>query len=175
MPTSTKENVLIFMALLITYFGVYLLAQSGSVGAQTTDARWAGFFSVTLGIFSLLTLLFGHTDSGAVPAGTSGGRWGNVYLITAGVALAASAFFNFKLFRSLPKGTLKYVVMANIAAHVVLLLSYFMNFGAAEQRLNAARGGLGLGTAPTPVYTPLVAPVTPGLGMISPRLPVRAR
>jgi len=172
MPTSTKENTLIFLALLITYFGVYLLSQSSSAAGSSSEARWAGFFSVTLGIFSLLTLLFGHADNGAVPAGTQGGSWGNVYLVTAGVALAASAFFNYKLVLSLPTGTLKYVVYANIVAHVVLLLSYFMNFGAAESRFNAIRNGFT--AAGTPVYTPGV-PMTPGLGMTSPRLPVRAR
>lgn len=170
MPTSTKENTLIFLALLITYFGVYLLAQSGTIG-QKSDARWAGFFSVTLGVFALLTLLFGHANTGAVPAGTPGGAWSNVYLVTAGAALAASAYFNYKLVRDLGDGTLKWVVYANIAAHVALLFSYFMNFGTVETRLASLRGNF----VPTPAYTPLV-PQTPALGLGgSPRLPVRAR
>jgi hypothetical protein len=172
MPTSTKENTLIFLSLLIIYLGIYTLTSSSSVAGSSSELRWAGFFSVTLGVFSLLTLLFGHADNGAVPAGTAGGRWGNIYLITAGVALVASAFFNYKLAISLPGGTLKTVVLGNIAAHVGLLLAYFSNFGASESRFNALRTGLGSST--TPVYTPLV-PVTPGLGLTSPRLPMRAR
>ena len=167
MPTSTKENTLIFLALLIIYFGVYLLSQSASLAGSTSDARWAGFFSVTLGVFALLTLLFGHSNGTVASVGTSSG---SVYLMTAGVALLASAFFNFKLFRSLEKNTMtRYVVLANVAAHVVLLLAYFMNFGT-EARLGAYR----FSNSNTPVYAPAV-PSTPGLGMTSPRLPVRAR
>lgn len=173
MSTSTKENTLIFLALLIIYFGSYLLSQSASLAGSTSDARWAGFFSVTLGVFSLLTLLFGHADNGAIPVGAYSGRGGNMYLITAGVALAASAFFNYKLVRSLPNGTLKYVVYANVAAHVILLLAYFVNFGTVEARFNAVKGGLGLNGTPT--YAPLNTPMTPGMGMSSPRLPVRTR
>lgn len=140
MATSGKENMLILLALVITYLGVYLLSVSGDlVAAEQSDARWAGIFSVTLGVFTLLTLLFGHASSGAVPVGTAGGDWGNIYLLVAGVALAVSAYYNFRLVRTVGDGMLRNVLWANIIAHVVLVFLYFSNFGASRPRFDGLR------------------------------------
>ena len=168
MASSTKENVLIFIALVITYLGIYLLTQANTLGVNSSDARWAGFFSVTLGVFVFLTLLFGHADNGAVPAGTPGGQWGNAYSIVAVAALVASAFFNFKVARQLPNGNLRYVVYGNIVAHVLLILAYFVNLDGATKRFQNLRFGN------SPNNTTYV-PSTPAMGLTSPRLPVRAR
>lgn len=153
MPTTTKENTLLILALVIIYFGVYQLTQASDAGLAAKETRWAGLFSVTLGVATLLAIFLGRENLGT-------GIMDNLYLIIAGVSLGASAYYNYRVAKSATTGNLRYVVYGNLVAHVLLVITYFMNFGNVEQ-------SLGLRRSPT-----LATPAAP-LSLNSLRLPLR--
>jgi hypothetical protein len=170
MAVGTKEQSIIFLALVIIYLGIYTLRSADVPSGSSATALWAGFFSITLGVFALLTILFGPAQAtiGSLVVAEKG--YAGFFKLVAGVALLASAFFNFKLLRDgVQSDKMKWALYAQIGAHVLLVLAYFFDFNAARREIAGYRA--------MPVVTPGTAGFgTPGgMGLTSPRLPVRAR
>jgi len=165
---STKDQTIILLALLIIYIGVYTLRSPDVPVARAADAQWAGFFSITLGVFALLTMLFGQSISSNLSGTFRSASGFNVFSIVALGSLLASAFFNFKLVRAVPKGsTLQYLLFAQIAAHVLLIFTYFFSINKVGDKADAFRAGTAYGAG-------VASNGSTMMGM-SPRVPVRAR
>ena len=180
MSASNKEQIIIFLALVIIYLGVYTLSSSEVPGGSASDAQWAGFFSITLGVFALLTLMFARPGLGAV--GTTivavESRHTGLFLLVAVVALLGSAFFNYKLLSKGVRGNgLKYALWAQLVALVLLVITYFFDFD--RTGVHVVPQLTGLNRSPYLTGAPgtgaLGTPLTTGFGLTSPRLPVRAR
>lgn len=177
-----KDQAIIVLALVVIYIGIYTLRSNDVPDAHATDARWAGFFAVTFGVFSILTLLFKQpqvTGTGLVAKGSTSV---NLFSLVALGSLLASAFFNFKLARAAAGGSLfQYLIYGQIVAHVLLLVIYVMGMNRERNQEEAFRSGslYGAGVA-TGANTVLpnqvpVAATPSNFAAMSPRMPMRAR
>lgn len=153
---TSKEQSIIFLALLIIYIGVYTL-RAPTPSEVASDAQWAGFFSITLGVFAILTVLMNQ--------GVVGANQMNVFSVVAAASFIVSAFFYYKLIRVADKGNFKYLLYLQVAAHVGLLAVYFVDFNNVEKRF---------GTYRSPSYVDGTVTHAGQFG-VSPRVPVRAR
>lgn len=175
---TSKDQLLIFIALVIIYLGLYTLQSNNIPAGSRNDARWAGIFSVTLGIFVILST-FLRNPTGRSPPGFG------IFLIIALLALVASAFFNIRLARDASNGAFRYLIFAQIAAHVILLLVYLFELGD-RRRAEIFREGSYYGAATghpvdapganVPVRVNETIRVNETVRLTSPqRLPVRVR
>jgi len=149
---TARENALILLSLVIIYLGIYTLRTGEVKPAQSNDAQWAGIFAITLGVFTLISLIL--AEEGFSLAKVSQ-RSLNLPSLVAGVALLVSAFFYIKLLRSgLEGNTFKIVVWAQIIAHVLLLIAFFTNWDRFEMGSTLLpRTPRGSVVAPAPVFT----------------------
>lgn len=176
MTVGTKEQVIIFIALVIIYLGIYTLRSSGVDRAGDSTSLWAGVFAITLGVFSLLTLLFApsQVDAGGIIVSTVGNH-ANIFLLIALVALLASAYFNYKLLSQISSDQLKYVLYAQIVAHVVLVIAFFYDFNRSNSKVKQMGEVVGTRNPFTNLVTPTATSMLGTPGGLSPRLPLRAR
>lgn len=162
MAVSTKEQTLLLLALIVIYLGIYTMRSSRLPDGSSSDATWAGLFSITLGVFTILTVLFaqpGAMGLSSLGVATVGQRSTNMFSLIAAGALAASAFFNYKLVRAATDSTMRLALYAQIAAHLLIVLVFFVDFGRFES------GGIVRSTVP----------VVPGYAARSPRMPMSTR
>jgi hypothetical protein len=178
MTVGTKEQVIIFIALVIIYLGIYTLRSSGVSNAGASTSLWAGVFAITLGVFSLLTLLFApsQVDAGGIIVATASNH-ANIFLLISLVALIASVYFNYKLLSYTTTDQMNWVLYAQIAAHVLLVIAFFYDFNSKNNKIRETGTVVGTRNPFTNVVTPTASTIlgTPSGFTTSPRLPVRAR